>query len=592
MKEMRRIFKFASSLWPFYVTIAILSILVALLSQVRPFMVKAIIDEITGNLNGESTSAGRIGLIVGVFVGSRILMSLFNDITGYLGDNMSIRMQRLLTQRYYEHLLKLPQTYFDNEQTGKLINRLNRSISDITNFVQSFSNNFLSTILTAIVALIIIGYYSLPTAIIIAILFPVYLYLTKKASKVFKEKQDIINKNLDEAHGRFTEVIGQIRVVKSFVQEQVEAVLFSRYYAKAQATKKEQSWRWHSYNLARNIIFDLIITGAIGFIGWQALKGRYSVGEFTLLLQLIIEVSIPLFFISFLMDSLQRASANSKDYFDVMAVPIAKEQTNTQKLKIAKGEIKYTDVSFSYNQKSSVLKNINFTVKPNSKTALIGQSGEGKSTIANLLLRLYSPTDGSISIDGQDIEEASAESLRGAIGVVFQDASLFSGTVRDNITYGRSNAKHNEVAAAAKAANAHDFIMSLPGGYNATIGERGIKLSGGQKQRIAIARAILKNAPILILDEATSSLDSKAEAEVQLALQHLMKNRTTIIIAHRLSTIKDVDQIVALERGRVSQIGTPAELARKPGIYRELLELQHATKVDKKRLRQFEIVSK
>lgn len=580
-------------MWPFYVTIAILSILVALLSQVRPFMVKAIIDEITSNLNGSNASPVRIGLIVGIFVGSRILMSLFNDITGYLGDNMSMRMQRLLTQRYYEHLLQLPQTFFDDEQTGKLINRLNRSITDITNFVQSFSNNFLSTILSALVALIIIAYYSWPTAIIIALLFPVYLYLTKRASKVYKEKQDIINKNLDEAHGRFTEVIGQIRVVKSFVQEQVESVLFSRYYAKAQATKKEQSWRWHSYNLARNIIFDLIITGAIGFIGWQALRGRYSVGEFTLLLQLIIEVSIPLFFISFLVDSLQRASANSKDYFEVMAQPVAQNESSGVNLKVKEGQIEYQNVSFAYNKKSQVLKNISFSVPAHSKVALIGQSGEGKTTIANLLLHLYSPTSGAIKIDDQDITDTAAESLRRSIGVVFQDASLFSGTVRENIAYGRKSATDADVIAAAKAANAHEFIQHLPRRYNSTIGERGIKLSGGQKQRIAIARALLKDPPILILDEATSSLDAKAEQEVQKALEKLMQNRTTLIIAHRLSTIKHVDTIVALKNGRVAEVGSPRALAKKKnGIYAELLRLQDPTAANKKKLKEFDILSK
>jgi len=593
MKEMRRIFGYARQLWPYYVTIAALSVLVALISQVRPFMIKAIIDELTRSLSGAPISARNLGIILAIFVSSRILISLFNDLTGYLGDNMAIKMQRLLSQRYYEHLLKLPQNFFDDELTGRLINKLNRSIFEITNFIQTFSNNFLSTILTAVIALGIIAYYSWQAAIMLAVLFPIYFWLTKKASKVFKAKQDIINRHLDEAHGRFAEVISQIRVVKSYVQEQIEGGIFSRHYLRAQRTKREQSWRWHSYNLARNIAFDLVIVGAIGLVGWQALNGLHSIGEFTLLLQLIIEVSFPLFFISFLIDSLQRAQANSKDYFDIMETPIAHiESSSSQKLHAEPADINFKDVNFSYDNNEPVLNGINFNVKPGTKVALIGQSGEGKTTIANLLLRLYDPTSGSITISGQDIKDVKVDSLRAAIGVVFQDASLFSGTVRANIAYGKPRATKAEIVAAAKAANADSFIEKLPQGYDSKIGERGIKLSGGQKQRIAIARAILKDSPILILDEATSSLDSKSEAEVQVALEQLMKNRTSLIIAHRLSTIRNVDLVVALEKGRVSQIGAPAELAKQPGIYKELLDLQDPTKANKQKLKQYEITAR
>jgi ATP-binding cassette subfamily B protein len=224
---------------------------------------------------------------------------------------------------------------------------------------------------------------------------------------------------------------------------------------------------------------------------------------------------------------------------------------------------------------------------------LIGESGEGKSTLANLLLRLYEPIEGMIQIDGQDIAGVSQKSLRQNIGVVFQEAALFSGTIRENIAYGNPRASKAQLEAAAKAANAHAFIMKLPKRYESEIGERGVKLSGGQKQRIAIARAILKDPPILILDEATSSLDAKAELEVQIALTRLMKDRTTLIIAHRLSTIKHVDKIVALKNGRVAEVGSPKSLAhKKRGIYAELLLLQDPTAANKKKLKEFGILSK
>jgi ATP-binding cassette subfamily B protein len=223
------------------------------------------------------------------------------------------------------------------------------------------------------------------------------------------------------------------------------------------------------------------------------------------------------------------------------------------------------------------------------KVALVGESGEGKTTVANLLLRFYQPTSGQITVDGRDIAAVTQNSLRSYIGVVFQDPSLFSGTVAENITYGEGPANPAAMVKAAKAANAHGFIVKLPNGYDTEIGERGVKLSGGQKQRIAIARAVLKNPPILILDEATSSLDSKAEREVQEALERLMRNRTTIIIAHRLSTIQNVDLIVGFKNGQVAEIGSPEELAASEGIYAELLALQAPTRANKAKLKKYDI---
>jgi len=247
-------------------------------------------------------------------------------------------------------------------------------------------------------------------------------------------------------------------------------------------------------------------------------------------------------------------------------------------------------VQFAYAHDKPVLRGVSFRVAPNSKAALVGESGEGKTTITNLLLRLYGVGGGRILIDGQDIAGVTQASLRGAVGVVFQDPALFSGTIRENIAYARPKATEAEIIAAAQAANADEFIQKFDKGYDTEIGERGLKLSGGQKQRIAIARALLKDAPILVLDEATSSLDSKSEHMVQEALRRLMKGRTTLIIAHRLSTIQMVDQIITLRGGSVDEIGSPAKLAASNGIYAQLLQLQQGhTEASKKKLKEYEI---
>jgi len=273
-------------------------------------------------------------------------------------------------------------------------------------------------------------------------------------------------------------------------------------------------------------------------------------------------------------------------------VPDIKDKDSAKKLIVSSGEIVFDHVKFGYDSENAVLRDVDFHVAPDTKVALVGESGQGKTTLTNLLLRLYEVNDGQIRIDGQSVDDVTQASLRHNIGVVFQEPALFSGTIRENIAYANPNASHDDIVAAAKAANAHEFIEKLEDSYDTQIGERGLKLSGGQKQRIAIARALLKDAAILILDEATSSLDSKSEHMVQEALERLMKGRTTLIIAHRLSTIQNVDTVVTLQDGKVAEMGSPKELAESGGIYAQLLKLQGShTAATKKKLKAFEIAS-
>ena len=593
MKQMWKIIRYSSKLWPFYLSATVLVVILALLNLVTPFLTKGLVDGLTTRFGGGSVDNSYFVLLLLLMLAANVVITFLGNINGYIGDIMSVKLNNLLSERYFAHLLKLPISYYDNEITGKITARLDRSIGTISTLMQTLSNNFVQFFLTTFITLVVIAFYSWPVALLLLVIFPAYIWITHLSSKAWQAKQEGINQDRDIANGRFVESIGQVRVVKSYVTELRELGFFSRRRRAIVGQTKSQSSQWHRYDVIRQLILNLVFFGIYAVIIFQSLNGAYGLGTVVLLITLVNQAQWPLFGSSFIVDALQRATADSKDYFAVMDTePNISDQASAKKLKVGKGLVEYQKVNFSYDDSRKVLRDVSFEIKPGSKLALVGESGEGKSTLANLMLRFYEVTGGSIKIDGQDINHITQASLRDSIGVVFQEAQLFSGTVRDNIAYARPKVSEKELVAAARAANAYDFIRKLPKGFDTQIGERGVKLSGGQKQRIAIARAILKDAPILILDEATSSLDSKAEHEVQEALERLMQNRTTMIIAHRLSTIAAVDTVVGIRGGKVVEIGSPEHLAkRKDGIYAELLRLQTMPVTEKRKaeLRKFDM---
>lgn len=587
MKHIWRIFRFTRDLWPYYLVVSFISILVALTNLLYPLFTGRAIDAIQ---KGGSIEVSNVIIIAAVIFGLDLANTFLTNIGGYFGDQMAEKLQRLLSNRYYTHILRLQQQYFDTELSGKIINRLNRSIDQIANFMHMFSNNFLQFIFSTLFSLIVIAIYSWPIALLLFALYPIYIWMTVKTSGKWMEYQHTKNDYRDRATGRFAESINQIKVVKSFIQEKRELTFFDKQYKGVIKTNIPQSKLWHRRDVQRRIVLNVIFFGVYALIFVQGVNGTFSTGQAVALILYAMQIRIPIFTISYLVENTQRAVADSKDYFEILNLePAITDLPNARTLKVPQGKIEFRDVAFSYGD-TPVLKGVSFELAPDSKVALVGESGEGKTTITNLLMRLYEPQSGSISVDDQDISSVTQTSLRANIGVVFQEPALFSGTIRENISYARANATQQEIEAAAKAANAHEFIRGFDKGYDTEIGERGLKLSGGQKQRIAIARALLKDAPILILDEATSSLDSKSELMVQEALERLMKGRTTLIIAHRLSTIQHVDQIITLQGGRVGEIGTPAELAKTNGIYAQLLALQSGkSESSKKKLQAFQI---
>lgn len=590
MKYIYRILRFTASLWRYYAAISLFTVAISLMNLLQPLFSGWAIDEIR---KGSGASVKYVVMLaIGIFI-LDLFSSIFSNIGGYLGDQMSTKLNKILGEKYYQHLLSLPQSYFDTELTGKVINRLSRSVTQISNFMQMMSNNFLQFIFSTIFALIVVAYYSWQVAFMLFLLYPIYTWMTFRTSNRWQTYQAKKNLHTDIASGRFAESIGQIKVVKSFIQERRELNFFSKHMNTVIKTNQPQSKYWHRKDIERRIVLNVIFFAVYLYIFVQAAHGVFTPGQAVALILYAMQIRIPIFTISFLVENTQRAIADSRDYFEVLNIePKIADHHDAKKLNVARGELRFENVSFGYDKKHKVINGVDFVIEPDTKVALVGESGEGKTTLTNLLLRLYEPQTGTITIDGEDIQNVTQESLRYNIGVVFQDPALFSGTIKENIGYANPGAADEQIFAAAKAANAEDFILALEKGYDSEIGERGLKLSGGQKQRIAIARALLKDAPILILDEATSSLDSKSEHMVQSALERLMKGRTTIIIAHRLSTIQNVDKIITLRSGKIDEVGSPDQLAKTGGTYAQLLLLQQGkTEQGMKKLKEFEISS-
>ena len=591
MKQLLKIFSFVRNLWPYYLAVIVMSIILSLLSIALPFTLKLATDLITGAVSSHQPDMTPIIWVAVLFFAIDASTSLIQNWMGYLGDMMSVKLERQMSERYYAQLLALPQSYYDLELTGTIINRLNRTIGQVSGFINAFANNFFSMYLTLFISFAVMLSYSWVLAAMIAILYPLFLWVTARTSKQWQQWQQDKNVEQDVATGRFAEVVSQIRVVKSFVREKLEHSAFTKHYDHYVSLSSRQSAYWHKMDVTRRIILNMVFFVIVAFVFVNTAQGKFTLGDMVLLLQLITQMRFPIFNMSFIVDSYQKAVAGSKDYFEVMAItPAVADITDAKALRVRGATVSYDHVSFGYTEHERVLHDITFDVNEGERVAFVGESGEGKTTLTSLLLRLYDADEGAIRISDQPIAEVTQQSLRENIAMVFQEPALFSGTIHENISYGKPGAKVGEIERAAKAANAHDFIMKFEKGYDTEIGERGLKLSGGQKQRIAIARAILKDAPILILDEATSSLDSRSEHQVQDALDNLMKGRTTLIIAHRLSTIAQVSRIITLKGGRVDEIGTPEALAKTDGIYAQLLTLQMgATESAKKKLARYEI---
>ncbi|WP_297006133.1 ABC transporter ATP-binding protein [uncultured Corynebacterium sp.] len=616
MNSLTRILRSTRQLWPYYVMVIAASTATALLTLASPFLIKAATDVIVDAVGGLRDVDDAVTVVVFIALGlfaTELAFTVVHNIGGWFGDVMALKMRQLLSDRYFAKLLSLPQTYFDRQVTGTVISRLDRSILGLSQFIQSFANNFFSMLLTVLLVLAVTSWYYWPLTLLLIIVFPLYLWLTALTSRRWMIWEADKNHHIDAAQGRFAEVIGQVKVVKSFVTERRELRRFQDHFAETVSLTKSQSRWWHLMDTIRTGGMNLIFLAIYLVLFVRTLHGHFSLGDMVLLVQLVATIRGPASMMSWMVDSAQKAAAGSRDYFaamdelpeptaDIALINAASPRGDDPVDPLPPVEplpplspdapvIDFDGVSFGYASDSpadEVIHGVSFTAHHGEKVALVGESGGGKSTLVNLLLGLYRPTAGALRINGHDTADLTAAQLRSMVGVVFQEPSLFSGTIRENIAYGRPDATDADILEVSRRANADGFIRGFTDGYDTVIGERGLRLSGGQKQRIAVARAMLKDAPILVLDEATSALDTRAEQAVQAGLEELMAGRTTLVIAHRLSTIATVDTIVTLDGGHVGETGSPAELATSGGIYADLLRLTASSSAaDRRRLRSF-----
>lgn len=505
-----------------------------------------------------------------------LLKNLFGYAQAYTMAYVERRVMKDIRDELFAHFNHLPLNYFHKRRAGQLISRVTNDVEVVNKGINvSFTNLTRDPILIIMylgMAIIVSWKLTLVAFVVLPLSMAVIINIGKKLrtfSTRQQEKMAVLTSILQET-------VTGIRVVKAFAMEQFEISKFKR---------ESERWFKEVFNIARvqklssplseqlSVLVGMFI---LWYGGAQVLKGEIISAEmFIIFLVCIFSMIQPIKGLSNVNNSIQEGLAAAERIFRVLDTPPEMDdEDGAIELKEIKGAIKFNQVSFYYKDNDLVLSKINFSVRPGEVVALVGPSGAGKSTIVDLIPRFYEPQQGNITIDGVDIRNIKLKSLRNLMGIVTQEIILFNDTVKNNIAYGLYDVPEDQIKAAAKAANAHEFIEQLPQKYDTVIGDRGLNLSGGERQRISIARAILKNPPILIFDEATSSLDTESELQVQHAIENLMKNRTTLVIAHRLSTVQNADRILVIKDGKIVQRGSHNELLRQQGVYKTLYELQ------------------
>lgn len=489
----------------------------------------------------------------------------------YFGRSMGTHIENDLRCRLFSHIESMSFSFFDNAKTGQLLSRIISDISEIGDLVFQMPNLIMVCLITMCGSAFFLFYINWQLAIFVLFLILLKTAGTMILNRRMKETFRTAREKMGLVSSQAMESLNAIRLVQSFCNEAVELKKFVAASDKLRRAQ-QRTFMFEAY-LTSSVIFfsnltNLVIIAAGSFF---IMLGVMSLGDLVAFLMYLMVFIRPIMQLTMLTERYQRGLAGYRRYEELMAIePDVADKTDAVEAGVIEGRVAFEDVSFSYNGKDLVLRRFSLDIPRGKTVAIVGPTGAGKSSVASLLLRFYDIQSGCITLDGRDIRQYTLASLRRSIGIVQQDVFLFSDSIRENIAYGRPDATEQEIIEAAKLADAHEFIMKLPDGYDSAIGERGVKLSGGQKQRLAIARVFLKNSPVLILDEATSALDNETERKIQQALQDLSHNRTTLVIAHRLATIRHADSIVVLTKDGICEEGTHDELMECKGLYYDL----------------------
>jgi ATP-binding cassette, subfamily B, bacterial MsbA len=512
-----------------------------------------------------------------IIVGAFFLKNLFGYIQANLMTYVEQAMVRDLRNSVYRHIHELPLGYFTNERTGNLISRIMNDVNVVNSGISATFYTLIREPLLLLAYLTICLALSWQLTLIAFIVFPLVLFVIAAVGRRVHRESGLIQERLADVTSVLHETISGVKVVKAFGMEEFENKKFQReimrYFRTVLKITKIRNLASPTTEFLSAVAGGAIIWyGGLQVLAAESMKASEFLGFLFAMFQLM----PPIKELSNVNNRIQEASAAGKRVFDVLDTePNIRDAAHPVRLTSFREEIRFDDVSFRYIAGDPVLSHIMLTIKKGEVVAIVGPSGSGKSTLVDLVPRFYDPTAGRILIDGMDLRDVDLRSLREKIGIVTQETILFNDTVRNNIAYGLEKCPHERLVEAARAANAHGFIMEMPDGYETVIGERGVKLSGGERQRLSLARAILKNPPILILDEATSALDSESEILVQEAIEHLMTGRTSIVIAHRLSTVQHADAIIVIERGTIREIGRHTHLIRdEQSLYKRLYDMQ------------------
>jgi ATP-binding cassette subfamily B protein/subfamily B ATP-binding cassette protein MsbA len=573
MKNILRLVKYAKQYWHLLVISAISTIAITLLNLIGPRLITDLIDILTGDLSSDSMI--RVRNIALILTATYLLRILFRFLNNYLSHKAAWNLVADMRVKVYDHLQKLSLRYYQDKQTGQLMSRTTNDTATFEMLIAHVIPELFANALIVIGVAAVLFSLNVQLALFTLIPIPFLLFgswiFVNKVRPNFRTAQG----NLAELNATLQDNISGMKEIQIFNQQRREKDRIrvrAGNYASAILHALKLSAVFHPTVEAVSSMGTVIV---VLFGGLLAMDGNLSVADivgFLLYLNLFYQ---PISALARVTEDLQQAIAGADRVFEVLDTePDIKDSPNAGDIRECSGDIVFEDVSFNYIDGVPVLQNISFRAAPGKMVALVGPTGVGKTTIISLIARFYDPVSGRVLLDGKDLRSLTLSSLRSQISIVLQDIFLFNGTVADNIAYGSKEATKEDIIKAAVTARAHEFIMEMPDGYDTVIGERGVKLSGGQKQRLSIARAVLRNTPILILDEATAAVDVETEAKIQQAIQELAQNRTIIVVAHRLSTVKKADTILVIQDGKIIESGNHSELMSYNGVYRQLCEIQ------------------